>query len=188
MNRPAERFATYQDLFDLPEHVIGEILNGQLVTQPRPGPRHALAASVLGDELVGPYHRGRGGPGGWWILDEPEIHLATDVLVPDLAGWRRERLPVLPGEAYFPLAPDWVCEVLSPGTARVDRVVKMPIYARHGVAWLWLLDPDRRTLEVFRLHEGHWLMETAWQEADEVTAPPFGEIRFSLADLWAPEA
>lgn len=188
MNRPVERPATYQDLFSLPDHVIGEILNGQLVTQPRPGPRHVLATSVLGDELVGPYHRGHGGPGGWWILDEPEIHLAADVLVPDLAGWRRERLPALPDEAYFTLTPDWVCEVLSPGTARTDRVVKMPIYARYGVVWLWLLDPDQRTLEVFRLHEGHWLMEAAWQEVDEVAAPPFGELRFSLADLWMPEA
>jgi Uma2 family endonuclease len=178
MNRSAERPATYQDLFSLPNHVIGEILNGQLVTQPRPGPRHALATSVISNELVGPYHRGRGGPGGWWILYEPEIHLAADVLVPDLAGWRRERLPVFPDEACFTLAPDWVCGVLSPGTARVDRVVKMPIYARHGVAWLWLLDPNRRTLEVFRLHEDHWLMEAAWQEAEEVAAPPFGELRF----------
>jgi len=168
--------------------VIGEILHGQLITQPRPAPRHALVSSMVGGELINPYHQGRGGPGGWWILFEPELHLGRDVLVPDLAGWRRERLPVFPEEAYFTLAPDWVCEVLSPGTARTDRVVKMPIYAEQGIGWLWLVDPDQRTLEVFRLHDGHWLMENAWQQDDAVNAPPFAEHRFSLADLWVPAA
>jgi Uma2 family endonuclease len=185
MNRPAERLAEYRDLFDLPEHLIGEILNGQLITQPRPAPKHARASSIVGSELVGPYDQGRGGPGGWWILDEPEMHLGPHILVPDLAGWRRERMPALPDEAYFALAPDWVCEVLSPGTARIDRVVKMPIYAGQSVQWLWLVEPDLHTLEVFRLHDGHWLLEGAWQEADEVRAPPFAELAFSLADLWA---
>ena len=123
MSRPAERLAEYRDLFELPEHVIGEILNGQLITQPRSAPKHARASSIVGSELVGPYDQGRGGPGGWWILDEPEMHLGPHILVPDLAGWRRERMPALPDEAYFALAPDWVCEVLSPGTARIDRVV-----------------------------------------------------------------
>ena len=186
MNEPARRLATYQDLVDLPENLIGEILNGTLIAQPRPAPRHSLAASVIGDEFVGPYHRGRGGPGGWWILFEPELHLGSDVLVPDLAGWRRERLPSLPTEAYFSVPPDWVCEVLSPGTERIDRVVKMPIYAAHRIPWLWLVDPDQRTLEVFRLHEGRWLMEGAWQQDDEVNAPPFTEHRFALTDLWVP--
>ncbi|AAU91622.1 conserved hypothetical protein [Methylococcus capsulatus str. Bath] len=185
MSRPAERLAEYRDLFELPEHVIGEILNGQLITQPRPAPKHARASSIVGSELVGPYDQGRGGPGGWWILDEPEMHLGPHILVPDLAGWRRERMPALPDEAYFALAPDWVCEVLSPGTARIDRVVKMPIYAAQGVQWLWLVEPDLHTLEVFRLLDGHWLLEGAWQEADEVHAPPFAELAFSLADLWA---
>ncbi|WP_367026057.1 Uma2 family endonuclease [Methylococcus sp. ANG] len=188
MSRPAERLAEYRDLFDLPEHVIGEILNGQLVTQPRPAPRHAQATSILTGEIVPPYHQGRGGPGGWWILFEPEMHLGPHILVPDLAGWRRERMPALPDEAYFTLAPDWVCEVLSPGTARIDRVVKMPIYAGQAVQWLWLVEPDLHTLEVFRLHDGHWLLEGAWQEADEVRAPPFAELAFSLADLWASTA
>lgn len=186
MNQPANRLATYEDLFDLPDHLVGEILNGTLVTQPRPAPRHARASSVIGGELMRPFDHGPSGPGGWWILDQPELHLGAQILVPDLAGWRRERLPVFPDEAYFTLAPDWACEVLSPGTARTDRVVKMPIYAAEGVAWLWLVDPDQHTLEVFRLYEGHWLMEHAWQEADAVTAPPFAEITFSLADLWVP--
>ena len=186
MSTPAQRLATYADLFDLPENLIGEILHGQLITQPRPTPCHAFSASVMGAELTNPFQRGRGGPGGWWILDEPELHLGPHILVPDLAGWRRERLPVFPETAYFELAPDWVCEVLSPGTARTDRVVKMPIYAAQGVARLWLVDPDQRTLEVFRLLEGHWLLEQTAQQDDAVAAPPFAEHRFSLGDLWVP--
>lgn len=186
MNEPAFQPASYEDLFDLPEHVIGEILNGQLITQPRPAPRHSLAASVIGDEYVSPYHRGRGGPGGWWILFEPELHLGRDILVPDLAGWRRTTLPNLPEEAYFISAPDWICEVLSPGTARVDRAVKMPIYAQNGVSWLWLIDPDARTLEVYRLLESHWLLEHTWQNDDVVNAPPFVEVGLTMNDLWVP--
>ena len=112
MGLPAERFATYEDLFGLPETLVGEIINGRLVTHPRPAPKHAIAYSCLGDELVGPYHKGRGGPGGWWILDEPEIHLMGDILVPDIAGWRRERMPKPPETAWFDLAPDWLCEIL----------------------------------------------------------------------------
>jgi hypothetical protein len=144
------------------------------------------ALQGLGGELTNPFQRGRGGPGGWWILDEPDLHLGPHILVPDLAGWRRERLPVFPETPYFELAPDWVCEVLSPGTARTDRVVKMPIYAAQGVTWLWLIDPDQQTLEVYRLLEGHWLLEQTAQQEDEVTAPPFGEHWFLLEDLWAP--
>ena len=184
MNSTAERLATYQDILDLPEHLIGEILHDQLYVQPRPAPKHTLAASAIGGEFVGPFHQGRGGPGGWWLLFEPELHLGRHVLVPDFAGWRRERMPRLPEEAYFTLAPDWVLEVLSPGTARTDRVIKMPIYAGEGVNWLWLIDPDLRTLEVYRRLEGHWLLEQTLQEDDEVAAPPFAEHRFALSDLW----
>ncbi|MDP2176954.1 Uma2 family endonuclease [Methylicorpusculum sp.] len=186
MNEPAFQLAIYEDLLDLPEHVIGEILNGQLITQPRPAPRHSLAASVIGDEYVSPYHRGRGGPGGWWILFEPELHLGRDILVPDLAGWRRTTLPNLPEEAYFSVAPDWICEVLSPGTARIDRAVKMPIYAQNEVSWLWLVDPDARTLEVYRLLDCHWLLEHTWQNDDVVNAPPFAEVSLTMNDLWVP--
>lgn len=123
MSQPASRFATYEDLFDLPEYMIGEILHGQLITQPRPGPKHARSASILNGEIIGPFDQGRGGPGGWWIWFEPELHLGPNILVPDLAGWRRERMPVFPDTAFFTLAPDWACEILSPGTARTDRAV-----------------------------------------------------------------
>ncbi|MGH8556038.1 MAG: Uma2 family endonuclease [Methylococcales bacterium] len=188
MNQPIQRLATYQDLFDLPDHVIGEILHGQLITQPRPSPKHARSASIIGAELVVSYDQGRGGPGGWWILYEPELHLGQNILVPDLAGWRRERMPYFPDEAYFSIAPDWIGEVLSPSTARTDRAVKMPIYAGESVQWLWLIDPNVRILEVYRLFEAQWLLENIWQNDDVVKAPPFDAISMNLSDFWAPQA
>lgn len=185
MTATAQKLATYEDLFDLPEHIVGEIIHGQLITHPRPAPKHIVASSAIGDELVGPFQKGRGGPGGWWILDEPELHLGLDILVPDLAGWRRERLPTMPDTAFFTLPPDWVCEVLSPGTARVDRADKMPIYATQGVPFLWLIDPISRTLEVFVLREGRWSLEHVYQQDDEMRAVPFEAVAFSLEVLWA---
>ena len=180
----AVRLATYEDLFDLPDNMVGQIIHGQLVALPRPAPKHSAASSNLGCEIANPFHRGRGGPGGWWILDEPEIHLNADILVPDLAGWQRERMPQLPETAYFTLAPDWICEVLSPSTSRLDRADKMPIYAQWGVEYLWLVDPDTQTLESYQLQDGHWLLLQVYQQQDQITAPPFGAISFNLADLW----
>ena len=185
MTATAQKLATYENLFDLPEHIVGEIIHGQLITHPRPAPRHIVASSAIGDELVGPFQKGRGGPGGWWILDEPELHLGLDILVPDLAGWRRERLPTMPDTAFFTLPPDWVCEVLSPDTARVDRADKMPIYATQGVPSLWLIDPISRTLEVLVLREGRWSLEHVYQQDDEVRAVPFEAVALSLEVLWA---
>ncbi len=188
MSETAERKATYEDLLALPEHVVGEILDGELHTHPRPAPRHAHAYAVLGHSLGAPFHGGIGGPGGWWILDEPELHLGGDVLVPDLAGWRRERMPALPETAWFELAPDWVCEILSPSTAAVDRGLKLPIYAREGVPWLWLVDPDARTLEVYRLGEDrHWTLLEVLHGDAPVRQPPFDAIEFPLGRLWPPE-
>ncbi len=184
--RPGTRPATYDDLLGLPEHVVGEIIGGELIVTPRPAPRHAVAASVLGGDLGPPFHgSGRGGPGGWWILDEPELHLGDDVLVPDLAGWPRSRMPFIPETAYFTLAPDWVCEVLSPGTARLDRLKKLAIYAREGVAHAWLLDPLQRTLEILRLDGGHWVITGIHADQDEVRAEPFHAIGLELSRLWA---
>ncbi len=182
--RSAAPRATYADLLALPDHVVGEIVAGELVVSPRPAPRHAVAASVLGGELGPPYHGGRGGPGGWWILDEPELHLGDDALVPDLAGWRRERMPVIPETAYFSLAPDWVCEVLSPGTARLDRQKKLVIYAREGVKHVWLLDPLQRILEVLRLEQRQWVIVSVHTGDDEVRAEPFEATILSLHHLW----
>ncbi len=185
MGQAAARFATYEDLFDLPENLVGEIINGRLVTHPRLAPRHARAYSRLGGELDGPFDQGRGGPGGWWILDEPEIHIGSDILVPDIAGWRRARMPRLPQTAWFDLAPDWLCEILSPGTARVDRAEKLPIYARWGVAHVWLVDPDLRTLEAYENQAGRWVLLATLKDDDTVSLAPFDAIGFSLGGLWA---
>lgn len=186
MNRhaPAPRPATYQDVLDAPEHMVAELIEGALYTHSRPAPRHARASSMIGGELVGPFDRGRGGPGGWWILDEPELHLGPDVLVPDLAGWRRERMPALPEAAWFELAPDWVCEVLSPGTRRLDVTDKRRLYAAAGVAHLWFVDPLARTLEAFTLRDGAWTLIAALKDAEEVRVAPFDAIAFDLAALW----
>ena len=177
--------ATYDDLLALPDHVVGEIIGGELIVSPRPAPRHAVATSVLSWRLGPPYHSGEGGPGGWWILFEPELHLADDVLVPDLAGWRRTRMPVVPDTAYFTLAPDWICEVLSPSTARLDRQKKLRIYARERVAHAWLIDPIQRTLEVLRLNgSGQWVVAAVHADQEEVRAEPFDATTLPLARLW----
>ena len=185
MAEPASREATYEDLLRVPPPLVAEILYGQLHTHPRPAPRHALASTALGTRLFDPFGRGTGGPGGWWILDEPEIHLGRHVLVPDIAGWRRERMPALPDTAWFAIAPDWVCEVLSPATAQTDRSLKLPIYAEQGVGHCWLVDPLLRTLEAFALSDGKWLLLATLKEDEPVRLPPFDAIEFPLAALWA---
>ncbi len=179
----AARLATYEDLLDVPPHLVAEILGGRLITRPRPAPKPALAGSSLGYDLIGPCQMGRGGPGGWWILDKPELHLGVDVLVPDIAGWRRERMPAMPETAWFEIAPDWVCEILSPSTARDDRVVKMPTYARTGVGHLCLIDPDLRTLEVYGLESGHWVLLESHRDDSGVSPPPFSAVEIGLGDL-----
>ena len=176
--------ATYQDVLDAPAHQVAEIVAGTLYTHPRPAPAHTLASSALGSDLGNAFQFGRGGPGGWWILDEPELHLGEDILVPDLAGWRRERMPELPGTAYFTLAPDWVCEVLSPSTRRVDLQEKRPVYAREGVAHLWLIEPADRTLEAFELRDDEWVLIATAKDDEPVSVRPFDAITFNLGDLW----
>ena len=185
---PFDRPATYDDLVRLPDNLVAEIVDGELHASPRPAPAHTVAGSILGGWLVPPFHRGRGGPGGWWILDEPELHLGPDVLVPDLAGWKRERMPRRPDSAYFPLAPDWVCEVLSPSTAQIDRVRKLTIYARERVTHAWLVDPLAQTLEVLRLEGEHWLLLSTHAGSEIVRAEPFGELELELASLWSEPA
>ncbi len=180
---PARR-ATYQDVLDAPPHKVAEIVDGALHLQPRPAIRHAVAGSSLGGELVGPFQKGRGGPGGWWILDGPELHFGEDILVPDLAGWRRERLAEPPDEAFFTLAPDWVCEVLSPSTRRFDLEEKRPVYAREGIAHLWFVDPLARMLEAFALRDGAWAPVAAAKDNEPVSFPPFEAVTFSLGALW----
>ena len=184
MATPAKKVATYEDLFSLPPHVVGEIVGGELHVSPRPAARHSHAASRLGGSLDGPFDRGRGGPGGWILLDEPQLHLGADILVPDLAGWRRERLPVVPDVAFFTLAPDSICEVLSPSTASFDRKDKLPVYAREKVAQAWLVDPALKLLEVYKLLDGRWTLISTHANADRVRAEPFDAVELELGSLW----
>ncbi len=183
---PARRAATYEDILSAPAHLIAEIVDGELVLSPRPAKPHAAASSALGEELGPPFKRGRGGPGGWIIVDEPELHFGTNVLVPDLAGWRRERMPALVADvAYFTLAPDWACEVLSPRSASIDRVHKRRIYGEEGVVHLWFVDPIERTLEIFRNKDHSWLLVASHEGTEKVRAEPFEAIELDLSILWA---
>ena len=188
MGVPARRRATYEDVLAAPRHVVAEVVAGILHTQPRPAVPHARAASELGAELHGPFGKGRGGPGGWVLLFEPELHLGPepDILVPDLAGWRRERMPSLPmNSAFLSLAPDWVCEVVSPSTQAFDRGEKMDVYAREGVRHAWIVDPLARLLEAWRLEREKWLRLGSWRDDARLRAEPFEAFELDLAALWA---
>jgi Uma2 family endonuclease len=181
----ARKVATYDDVLAAPPHMVAEIVDGDLILSPRPASRHAAAVSTLSEELGPPFKRGRGGPGGWLIIYEPELHFASNVLVPDLAGWRRERMALLPDAPFITLAPDWICEVLSPGSARFDRKKKMPVYGHEGVRNAWLLDPVERTLEVYRLADTHWSLLATFSDEERVRAEPFDAIELALGLLWA---
>ncbi|MBN8469681.1 Uma2 family endonuclease [Corallococcus exiguus] len=176
--------ATYADLEALPEHVVGEIVAGELYASPRPAYPQLTAASFLMMLLGNPFVLGQGGPGGWYIVVEPELHFEEDVLVPDLAGWRRERLPQAPRVAALSLPPDWVCEVLSPSTRLLGRKVKLPVFAREGVRHVWFIDPVVRTLEVFRLESGQYVHLTTHSGAGPVHVEPFEAVALKLGVLW----
>jgi Uma2 family endonuclease len=182
--RAQRRPASYEDLLKVPDNLVAEIFGGELYTSPRPRGPHSAASSALGALLVPPFWFGHGGPGGWWILDEPELHLGGDVAVPDLAGWRRQRMPKPPEGVEFSLAPDWVCEVLSPSTERTDRVLKLPVYARAGIPHLWLVNPIERILEVLLLEAGRWVVAATHGGNDLVRAAPFAEVEIDLLLLW----
>ena len=178
------RRATYQDVLDAPAHLVAEIVNGTFYTHPRPAMLHARASSVLGRRIGGPFDDDAGGPRRWWIIFEPELHLEEDVLVPDLAGWRRERMPEYPDTAYATLAPNWVCEVVSSAARRLDLHQKRPIYARERVPCLWLVDPTDHTFEACELDERQWLLIASAKNDEAVSIRPFDGITFSLGDLW----
>lgn len=182
--------ATYADLEALPENLVGQLIEGVLIAMPRPSIGHATVTSNLGNDLGSPFGRGRGGPGGWWFLDAPELHFGKNVLVPDLAAWRKERMPTLPPATtpFLTLAPDWVCEVLSPKTASYDRIQKRRIYAREQVGFLWYVEPVERVLTAYR-HDGTEFREIGnWggDEDDRVRVPPFDAIELELKSIWAP--
>lgn len=190
MSAPKRR-ATYDDLMQVPDHKVAELIDGELIVSPRPASPHAFAATCICQDL-GPFSRQPGAPGdapeGWWILVEPELHFGDDVLVPDLAGWRQARMPRVPNIAAFTLAPDWVCEVLSPSTSRVDRSRKMGIYAREGVAHLWFVDPLQHTLESYRLDGGRWVVVEVIAAATPVRIEPFAAIEIDLGRWWIVDA
>ena len=182
-----KRNATYDDLCALPDHMVAEIIDGDLFASPRPASPHALASSMLGAVLIagfGGEPGGAGVPGGWWILDEPELHFGQNVLVPDLAGWRRERMPTVPDVAGFQLAPDWVCEVISPSTGEIDRGRKMRVYARERVGHLWIVDPILRTLEVYRLEDGRWVVASTHAGTEQICAEPFEAVPLDMRRWW----
>ncbi len=183
--KPLKKGATYDDLARVPEHYVAEMFDGELYASPRPAMPHIRAASVLGVKLGEPFDVGRNGPGGWLILDEPELHFGNDVLVPDLAGWRRERLPSVPNDAYTTLAPDWICEVISPSTESIDRGKKLRIYAREGAAHAWLVDPLRQSLEVLVLDAGRLAQIEEHHGDSIVRARPFDAVELDLRALWS---
>jgi Uma2 family endonuclease len=180
--------ATYADLLKLPDNVVGEIIDGELVATPRPTPGHSYGATVIAGEL-GPFNRppgGSGGPGGWILMFEPELHLHGDVVVPDIAGWRRERMPQLPTTAQLELPPDWACEVLSRSTSRYDRFGKKRIYERERVNHYWIVDIANETLEVLRLTDGRLTEAAVFAGAEKARIEPFDAIEIDLARVWSP--
>ena len=181
---PPTHRATYQDVIDAPPHMVAEIVDGKLYTSPRPGPKYCFAYSVLGAIINRSFDIGIGGPGGWRIFLGPELHFGEDVVVPDIAGWRRERMPHLPTEDYFTQAPDWVCEVVSPITRKLDLGAKWAVYARAGVARQWLADPDSYSLGVYELRNGKWVLTDQVYEDAVVSLPPFETFSFNLGCLW----
>ncbi len=185
---PGPRRPTYADIEALPEHLRGEILGGELIVTPRPAPAHVNTASVLGALLLPPFQLARGGPGGWRIQHGPELSLAADPdydpVIPDLAGWLVESMPDLPVTAQYKTTPDWVCELLSPSTAMLDRTRKLPFYLRAGVAHVWFVDASARTLEVFGTHDGDWRLLAVHGGDETVRVPPFEDIELELALLW----
>jgi len=191
LDLPPPGQASYADIEALPERYVGELIDGTLYAQARPASPHAVAASRLGALINVAYQReagGGGGPGGWWILFEPELHFGADVLVPDVAGWHRERMPVVPNVPWFELAPDWLCEVASPATARLDRSLKLARYHRAGVGHVWLVEPLQRRIEVFRRSEEGWLLVDNHFDDELVGIEPFAALPIALADLWLQEA
>jgi Uma2 family endonuclease len=187
MGSPARRAAAYEDVLAAPAHKVAEIVGGELILSPRPAMPHSAAASALGEVLGPPFKRGHGGPGGWIIIDEPELHLGGDVLVPDLGGWRRSTMDAVGNDPYVTIRPDWVCEVLSPSTERFDRGEKVALYARAGTANAWLVNPLQHTLEVLRLSAEkpqQWLSVGVFHDDAKVRAEPFEALELDLSILW----
>lgn len=178
------RKASYDDVLDAPPHKVAQVISGNLHLHPRPIGSHIMANAILCRKIATPFQDGIGGPGGWWIVSEPEIHLEEDIVVPDIAGWRKEKLPKYPYGAFVTVSPDWVCEILSPSTKKVDLGDKWDVYAREGVSHIWFIDPGARSLEAFARVNGKWLMISALTGDDALLIPPFENISIPLSALW----
>jgi Uma2 family endonuclease len=178
------RRATYEDVLNAPEHKVAEIIDGVLYLSPRPAVEHGIATTELVTDLNTTLRKARGGPEGWWFVVEPELHFGEDVLVPDIAGWRQSRMPNAPTGPFSTLAPDWLCETLSPSTAKLDRTKKLRVYARERVQYVWLVDPGRKTLEALRLHGSSWVTQATYRAHDRVREEPFDSVEIDLAVLW----
>ncbi len=189
--QPARKLATYDDLRALPDDVRAEILAGEIVVMPSPLPRHNRIARSIGSFIGGPFDDddGRGGPGGWWIVPDVDVQLGPhDVVRPDVAGWRRERLADPWDLQPIDVVPDWTCEILSPSNAKHDRLRKADLYARHGVGWYWIIDPEERTLECYELRDGGWFRLGGWSDGEVVRARPFEAIELDVGRLFPPSA
>ncbi|MEY4544369.1 MAG: hypothetical protein RL685_564 [Pseudomonadota bacterium] len=191
MSDPDARLATFEDLLRLPEGVRAEVLEGQVITSPAPLPKHSKAQRALGSFVGGPFDDddGHGGPGGWWIFVEVDVQLGLhDIVRPDLAGWRRERL-LNPGDQRpILVAPDWVCEVLSPSTAVHDRIIKRNLYVLAGIGHYWIVDVDARTLEVFQRQDERWLLVGTYGDEAVARLPPFEEVELAVGRLFLPKS
>ena len=188
MTRALPKPATYDDLLKVPDHLVAEIVDGELYTSPRPASRHSRAAGRIYSRVSRAFDEGEDGPGGWWIVFEPELHLGRDALVPDIAGWRRERVPEFPDVTAWTIAPDWICEVLSSSTARLDRMRKMPAYAHHGVEYAWIVDTYQRTIEAYHLQNERWDLLGVYGGDERANIEPFDAIQFPIETLWLPSA
>jgi Uma2 family endonuclease len=186
MARPLEKLATWEDIAGMPEGARVEILGGAIVTAPSPLPRHSFLQVGLSHYLGGPFALDEE-PGGWWILAEPDVELGPhDVVEPDLAGWRRERVPGFPDDRPIRIVPDWICEILSPSNARADLIRKADLYRRTGVPYYWIADPDERLLQALRLHEDGWLLLGTWGEGDRARIVPFEAVELEIGRLFPP--
>ena len=176
--------ALYARYSALPEGTKAEIVAGEIRLLPHPQPRHVRSTSVLGARLLRSFGwDSDDGPGGWVIFHEPELQLEDEIRAPDLAGWRLERYEEPDGNPIT-LVPDWICEVLSPSTARSDRSEKMPLFARCGVGHVWIVDPAMKTLEVYRRRGSVWIAVSSHGNDDQIAPEPFDAMPFDLGSLW----
>jgi Uma2 family endonuclease len=176
---------TYEQWLELPDNITGEIISGDLIASPRPGPKHSNVSTALGVKVGGPFQYGEGGgPGGWIILFEPEIHIKDDIVVPDFAGWKRERLSKPPDEAYFSTVPDWICEILSPSSVKTDRIIKQQLYLSWKINHYWIVDPILKSVEILERAAENWVVKGLYSENDKMRAPPFDMVEIDLKSLW----